>query len=152
MPDPELIDRLTDLPASGGDRLKDILELKAGGEAARLRNKLTKLWDSNESRGRDESVARMKARNTALRLAKNAKPRFADGGARAKGRKRVKPVQAYLVVTAERKKLRLSLCLPHCNRLKREHPTLKISEAAGRVKEKCEACARARSQSVKGDR
>lgn len=78
MPDKDLLDRMTDAPGSGGDKLKEILNPSVGGEAARLRNKLAKLWGSHQSSKGDESVERMKARNAALRLSKNVQPRRKD--------------------------------------------------------------------------
>ena len=78
MPD-ELLEKLSDTSSGGhGDKLKEILDPKVGGEAGRLRDKLAKLWESHRTSDKDESVERMMARNTALRLAKKQKPRKPD--------------------------------------------------------------------------
>ena len=79
MPDDELIDRLNETPGSGGDKLKEILDGKAGGEAGRLRDKLAKLWQAAVTPPADDSLQRMKARNTQIRLSKKLKPRDKDG-------------------------------------------------------------------------
>ena len=140
MPENEdLLGRMTAVPDGRDDKLVEILNPQAGGEAKRLGDKLAQLSAAHYVSDKDESVARMKARNTALRLARGVKSRYPDRGARANGRKPAKRVAAYSVISGG-KKLRLSLCSAHLDRLRREHPTLKISDAPGRVKAECEAC------------
>ena len=84
MVDEDLLDRMGDISGAKGDRLIEILNPTAGGDAKRLRDKLVKLWGAGEAKpNKDESVARMNARNTALRLAKGAKPRRPDDPGKA---------------------------------------------------------------------
>ena len=80
MPDEDLLDRLTEIPSSRGDRLTEILDPKTGGEAGRLRNKLNQLYESVPDSNPNESVARMRARNVAIRHGKGLPPRGEDPG------------------------------------------------------------------------
>lgn len=78
MPDDELLNRMSDGSGATGDKLNEILNSNADGEAEKLRNKLAKLWAAAETPKQDDSVERMRVRNAALRLAKGAKPRRPD--------------------------------------------------------------------------
>ena len=142
MPD-DLLDRITGAPAGSGDKLKEILDPKAGGDKSRLRNKLEKLWQAAGTQRDDESVERMNARNTALRLAKGAKPRRPDDDAiprteRKARRQRSQAVPTYRVRGAG-VDTQLSLCEQHRAKLKTERPELKVTVMAKRGK-RCEAC------------
>lgn len=93
MPDDEFLNRMTGNPGATGDKLKEILNSNAGGEAGKLHNKLANLWAAAETPKQGESVERMKARNAALRLAKGAKTRRPDDPgvqAQAKPKRRTK--------------------------------------------------------------
>ena len=79
MQDNELLDRMSG--ETGGQRpggLDKILNPKEGGEFSRLRRKLSSLWENGSGTVPEDSLRRMKARNTALRLSKNLKPRTED--------------------------------------------------------------------------
>ena len=89
----DLLDRMGEKSGAGGDKLKEILDPGAGGEQARLRRKLEGLWSTGAQAAPTASLEGMQARNTAIRLAKNQKPRRADDPAVAEAKPKRKRSQ-----------------------------------------------------------